>query len=168
MSLRGPAGARSPVPMRRSCASVPGAFRRLPAPLAYAGHAFCLCPVYCAARAVLNSTQVEMLFRLCAPQVHSSPCPSRSKGKEVLPKRCLAGAPAGASLRTARHGWSQPAPSSCLLGGAKTTKPPPWLQVLSSPLSQDALLHGPLRWVVPFSAELTLLPSPKNLCCSRA
>lgn len=140
VSLQGPAAVRSPVSKHRSCASVPGAFRRFPAPLAYAGHAFCLCPVYCAGRAVLSSTKIEMLFRLCAPQVHSSPCPSRSKSKEVLSKRCLRALPPGRPC--AQPGKAgvfsrqrlQPAPSSCLLGGPKTTKPAPWLQVLSSPV----------------------------------
>lgn len=128
--------------MHSSWASVPETFLHFPASLTYVDHALCLSLVYYAIRAMLNSRKIEMLFRLCITKVHSCPCLSRLKSKEVLPKRCLMGDLTRASLRTTRQGWSlfpcsvcngctQPL-SSCLLCGVKTTKSSPWLQVLSS------------------------------------
>lgn len=120
---------------------MPETFLLFPASLTYVGHALSLSLVYYAIRAMLNSRKVEMLFRLCIIEVHSSPRLSYLKSKEVLPKRCFTGDLTRASLRTARQSWtlfpcsigngcSQPL-SACLLGGVKTTKPSPWSQVLS-------------------------------------
>lgn len=164
--------------MHSSWASVPETFLHFPASLTYVGHALSLSLVYYAIRAMLNSRKVEMLFRLCVIEVHSSPRLSYLKSKEALPKRCFTGDLTRASSCTAGQSWLfSLAPSAT---AAVSPSPPAywveWRQQShlhgcrsSRPLlSQDALPHGPPCWVAPFSAELTLPPSPKTLCCSCA
>ena len=84
-----------------------------------------------------NSSKIEMLFRLCITNVHSSPCLSHkeqgSLAKEMphgqSHRRVLVHSQA--RLESFPLNCSQPL-SFCLPGGVNTTKPLPWLQALSS------------------------------------